>query len=499
MENNNHYLRMLRQPAPNSPYGRLRAAAPRPTFALGLLGLFGEAFLVYWSFLRDFFVLDDFIWLQAASNPDPVDFFRRAFSFPDSIPVDRPTPFWRPLGDAYFFAAWRVFGLHPLPYHVVNVLLHGAIASLTAVLVWQLAGSRLAGLLAGLLFVVLPIFDWAVTWISQITELLAVFFSVLTLVLYTAYLRGSRHALLLYWGAFLSLLLALLSKESAVVLPALLAGLVLITGMPRTMPAAARRARELVPFVALALAHVIFLLSQEYSRSRSYEIGWHAVGNLWDYLRWITVPLPNNEGPWIDHARTLAAVAFLSTGAAAIAIRKPLLAGAFAWTVLALLSYSFFRTGVEYRYTYAASVPLVIFLALLIKSGYDRVAPGLGPHSWLWVAVWVLFAAAFLGRQTYDRQLWIGVQAELYSHFYHEAPAQCGPLPPESHVFLLDSPLWDAYGTSSAMALNLLYDDVLVYRVERSAYPGYIPYAENKCVLEYREGRFVALDRSISE
>lgn len=169
---------------------RARLSSPLWAGLTTFLGLTLVAFLVYWPDITDFFALDDFIWLRAASNPDATAFFRRAFSFPAGTAFERPTPFWRPLVDAYFFAAWRSYGLDPLPYHVTNVVLHAAVGALLAVLVWQMTSSRMVAPAAGLLFVILPTYDFAVTWISSVTELLGALLYVLTLVLYAAYLRG---------------------------------------------------------------------------------------------------------------------------------------------------------------------------------------------------------------------------------------------------------------------------------------------------------------------
>lgn len=450
--------------------------------------------MIYWPNLTDFFALDDYIWLQAASNPNAADFFRRAFSFPARTLFDAPTPFWRPLVDAYFFVGWRTFGLDPLPYHVTNVVLHGVIAALIAILVWQLTSSRVTSLLAGILFVVLPTYGIAVTWISSVTELLGALFYLLTLVLYAAYLRGPPLARWLYIGALVALVLALLSKESSVTIPIALAGLTVATRPPRNWRALLRRTQELVPFAALTLAYFIFLYVQEYGSTSGgglYQFGWHAWGNLWDYLQWITLPLPDDWASWVGAARPFTAIAFLILGTYAVAFRKPLLGLTFAWTIVALLPYSFFPAGIEYRYTYLASVPFVIFISILVSAGFPRIALRFGayPATALVVAV-LLSLSAFLAVQARDRQTWLSDQAQAYGDLFDQAPMLCGDLPQESHIYLLYSPIFDLFGRSVRMALNLVYDDVFYHRPRGGRLPELAAFIENKCVLDYREGRY---------
>ncbi len=86
---------------------------------------FAAAAAVYSRFLGQWFFRDDTAALSAGKNPDFLDFLRVAFSL----------PYWRPLVDFYFFAMYRLFGTDALPYHLVNAVLHGATASLTALLV----------------------------------------------------------------------------------------------------------------------------------------------------------------------------------------------------------------------------------------------------------------------------------------------------------------------------------------------------------------------------
>lgn len=457
--------------------------------------VFVAAFVLYWPSLDDFFALDDFIWLKEASSPSAADYFRRAFTFPPASYFEPQTPFWRPLIDAYFYVAWRVFGEEPVAYHVVNVALHGAIATLLAALVWQLTSSWLKGLLAALLFAVLPSYDIAVTWISSATELFATFFYLSMLVCFGAYLRGGARRSWCYGAAAGALLLALLSKESAISAPAALAGLTAVLAPPRSARDVVARARELAPFFALTLAYFVFLYVQEYSPSTeggSYQFGWHARTHLWDYLKWLALPVPDGRASWVEGARPYAASVFLMLGAASIALRSPRAVFAFGWTLAALLPYSFFTAGIEYRYTYLACIPLAMFLVLLVSDAVARLPMRFSARTAVTASAVVFVASVFLAIEARDRQDGLSFQAEAYRQVYQEVPPLCGALPADGHVYLVHAPIFDLYETSARMALNLVYERVSVYRGEPDDLVVFVP---NVCVVEYVDGRFVLVDR----
>jgi hypothetical protein len=440
----------------------------RPLLALaaGAFLLVATGFVVYWPVLDEFFALDDFVWLQSASNPSVADLFRDAFSFPESTPVDQPTPFWRPAVDAYFFAGWRVFELSATPYHVANVTLHGANAVLAAALAWRLTRKHVVAFVAGLLFVVLPTYGIAVSWVSSVTEVLAVLFYLLALVLYAAYVRDATRPRWLYGGAFAALLLALLSKESAVTLPVAMAGVALVLDTPRSWPAAVARGRELVTFGALAGAYFTFHYFQQYgsaSEVQLYEFGWHALANFWEYVQWIALPVPDRRVEWLADVRPYAGVAFLVFGCAASALRPKTLGFAFGWALVALVPYLFFVDGAFPRYTYLATVPLALFAALALGEAYDALRPRAGPYATAGaLAAVVLAATVFFAVEARDSQTSIATQARRYERLFDEVPALCGALPPASRIIVAGSNVFDSSGARIAMALNLRYEDAIV-------------------------------------
>ena len=470
----------------------LRSAQERPLVfgTLATVAMCALAFVVYWPVLNDYFTLDDFIWLQAASNPDIGDLFRDAFVSTPVTSFDFPTPFWRPAIDAYFFVMWRSFGLEPLPYHVASVAIHAANGLLIAVLVWQLTTKRLASLLAGVLFLTLPTYDFAVSWISSVTELFALLFYLITMVLYVAYLKNTKNKAWLYVLAVAAMLLALFSKESAITLPAALAGLALAVKPPGSPRQLVERAAELVPFAALGVAYFVFRYLDQYSGASEiglYRFDTHAFGNFWDFLQWMALPVSDTRAAWIDDARPLAAASLLVIGTAGLILRPRTLGFAFAWMLIALVPYLFFLAEPAPRYTYLPVVPLVVFVGIsaaslhaLLRARFSTLVAATV------IGIVVVVVGVFLALEARDHQAFIGRQATLYEAMMEEGSELCGSLPRESPIFIVGSPTFDFSGVNTRMAFNLQYDDVYVGRVRNlEALPDLTSLTVEKCILQF--------------
>ena len=120
-----------------------------------------------------------------------------------------------PLTLTSFWVQHRLWGLRPMPYHVVNIVLH----AINGVLVFLML-SRLkipAAWLAAALWAVHPVNAESVSWITELKNTQSGFFffcAVLWFLRFEAEERCSWYALALVCGAA-----ALLSKASTVVLP----------------------------------------------------------------------------------------------------------------------------------------------------------------------------------------------------------------------------------------------------------------------------------------
>jgi tetratricopeptide (TPR) repeat protein len=164
----------------------------------------------------------------------------------------RPTasPQYYPLVFTTFWIEYYLWGLHPLGYHLVNVLLHAA----SAVLLWQLLRHLgVAGaFLAGLVFAIHPVYVESVAWITERKNVLSGLLYLLAVAAYLRFdpLQGNRRRWGFYALAAVLFAGALLSKTVTCTLPAAL-GLILWWKRPKL---SIRDLWPLVPLLAVGAA-----------------------------------------------------------------------------------------------------------------------------------------------------------------------------------------------------------------------------------------------------
>lgn len=129
---------------------------------------------------------------------------------------------YRPVRTLTYAVNYAISGERPFSYHLVNVLLHGANALLLFRLIWLLTASNLTAGIASALFACHPAQTAAVAYVSGRKDLLAAFFILLALNLFLLVRKRERPAPILAVGSGLAFLLALGSKEVAIVFPGLL-------------------------------------------------------------------------------------------------------------------------------------------------------------------------------------------------------------------------------------------------------------------------------------
>ncbi|HTB85025.1 MAG TPA: tetratricopeptide repeat protein [Candidatus Sulfotelmatobacter sp.] len=135
------------------------------------------------------------------------------------------TPDYFPVMSDAFWLEWRMWGMNPAGYRLVNILLH----VLNAVLLWRILRQLMpppdtAARIAAVLFALHPVNVASVAWIAELKNTLSFFFFALALLAYLKFDDGRSRRW--YWFSFAAFLLSLLSKIEAAPLPLILLGVV---------------------------------------------------------------------------------------------------------------------------------------------------------------------------------------------------------------------------------------------------------------------------------
>ena len=243
-----------------SPNSRSSPRSPlQPGFVLLLLL---AAVLPYVASSRFGFVYDDDV--QVLGDPAirswhfVPDYFAKPISF---FTNTRSVRYYRPVFFLWFRLNYFLWGPHSLGWHCANIFLH-TVASLLVFGILRCYFANLRWAFAGaLLFAVHPIHVESVAWVSGSTDALLALFLFASLL---TWMRATEAA----WASarVLSLLLfcvALLTKETAIVLPAIifLHGLLKLpssadSGAEPRFPIAAA-IRQALPYLALAIAYLL--------------------------------------------------------------------------------------------------------------------------------------------------------------------------------------------------------------------------------------------------
>lgn len=224
----------------------------------------------YFPSIGVYFLSDDFIWLYQAEQAAPSSLLVNY--------IDADNFFYRPTTKAYFYFAYRIFGMDPAPYHLVQIVLHGINAALIFLLAQRIfvrtrfAGVKglLAGVVAGV-FVVHPIHTEVVLWISAITEMIPAFCILLSMWILARYPKAWMITVLLY-------IVAMGSHEYAIVMPLILAVWQVYLASEKNFVATVREVgrQNSILYVVLGMVGVAYLILR-------YLAGSHWQGGDYSY------------------------------------------------------------------------------------------------------------------------------------------------------------------------------------------------------------------------
>ena len=245
--------------------GRLRRDSRKDRDAGVFLILILLATLPYLNALANGFVYDDHD--QVLENPYIHSFQYIGKIFGSTVwtfqGAQGVSNYYRPLMTFAYLVSYKMFGRIPFGFHLVNLVLHISVVVLLFIVTERLFQDRLLSLITAGLFALHPIHTESVAWIAAITDLELSFFFLLT---FLVYLRlpetqsQNRRDWIPYAFMLMAYGLALLSKEQALVLPALI---VIYEHFYR--PGSATREfqhklRRYLPLCLVALGYIAFRL-----------------------------------------------------------------------------------------------------------------------------------------------------------------------------------------------------------------------------------------------
>ena len=290
------------------------------------------------------------------------------------------TPFYRPLTLLSFRLDALVWGFTPLGFHLTNLLAHVACSLAVMHLGNRLFDAPRAGLAAGLLFAVHPVHTESVSWISGRTDVLACLFGLGAMLLS---LRGTVASAI---GSALALALALMAKESTVVIPLLTAAALMLRRTPRSDTI------RVLGLQLLALGTVLFLRHQALDGLVPSPDLYEGLGHrlllaprfFAEYIGLLVMPF------WLSIERHLALQVVPPLGVAAgwlvvlafaallvwTARKTPAVCFSLAWIPLALipvLNLVPLPQPLAERFLYLPSVGFCLFLAILLANRHARI------------------------------------------------------------------------------------------------------------------------------
>jgi protein O-mannosyl-transferase len=252
-----------------------------------LFGILAITALVFVNALDGQFVYDDRF--QILKNPTltspaniPRMFTQGVWQFLNEGNKSAVGPYYRPLFNIALIFNRQLFGLEVFGWHLFSIAVHAVVVFLVYRLARQWRLSFEVAAASALLFGLHPVHSESVAWVAALPDPLAAVFVLSSLLLYERHYHDGRKGTPVTLIASVVLaLIAMLSKEVAVVFPLFLIAREMLDGNEaKLVELAARTARRTAPFFAA----IVVYLSMRY-----YVLGFLRR----DEPNWLAVPLIN--------------------------------------------------------------------------------------------------------------------------------------------------------------------------------------------------------------
>ena len=346
------------------------AARRSPTFAKTGLVAFALAGILlgfYRGALDVYFFHDDFVFLDRATLAAPSDLVASFSLERNQRGLHEKSHSYRPVSTNLYFGAVRsAFGLSPRAFHATNLLALAGIATLLVVLLAQLGLPPAGGAALALIFALSAINFETQLWISVFQELAFALLALAAVIVHIASERSSRKRAAAVTGLYL---LALLCKEMAISLPAILLGFELLVRRARLRDAVGATLPLWIATAVYATLRFAFI-PVAFEGPYALRIGWFALGSFGTYVRWSVQALCLSA----DWRVLLALLALAGAGLRfASGRRRRLAAFGALWFAIALGPVLFLPNHL-YRY-------YLVFPALGLMTAAAALVPPLAPRT----------------------------------------------------------------------------------------------------------------------
>jgi hypothetical protein len=283
-------------------------------FSVVAVALAGVVFAIYSPALDFHFILDDHHFTGDPRLQSAGHVWEYFSNYVWAQVAGGPASFYRPIFVLWLRLNFILGEMSPWGWHLLSIVKHVSVAILLGLLVWKLLRDRLATLIAATLFALHPAQTESVAWVTVPDPLMsaAVLGSVLLYLKYsdnpstdsqqTGKKSGKRsrqttrvHPWVGWMASVALCLAALLTKETAVVLPVVIFGLGLIRRVePGSGSAFATRLtrafRETLPFLTATAVYLLLRLhALGHLGARTQQLPWSTVLLSWPATLWFYV------------------------------------------------------------------------------------------------------------------------------------------------------------------------------------------------------------------
>lgn len=218
-----------------------------------------STFLVYANSFGNDFLWDDIKFI--IENPDIHSFSNldKIFIHNHGYSAGARNNFYRPMQSLFDIANYHFGRGAPFLFHATNALLHAACSILLLCLFVLIFNNGLVAFCAALIFALHPVQTEAITYISGRADPLYVFFGLLSILCFVLYDK-QKNRFFCHILSFVSLILSLLSKESAVIIPFLI--LLYVSVFSNSAESGKwKKYKAVVPYFIILLSYILLRVS----------------------------------------------------------------------------------------------------------------------------------------------------------------------------------------------------------------------------------------------